>query len=176
MEAEPKRGKGEKQKPKWAYISGGPHGQNAAFYSNQPRMFAGGFFFIFGCFLFFLVFVVFCGFFFFFLALLGYDKLNISHSYHYGFHIPIAPSIHRTQTVLNDLYMLQCLCNSYIYEFKIFFFCPRPKINICSVFLDSLSVPSRQPETVPCRLDYCPSAGRKLPAPIGSPRLKWKVG
>lgn len=70
--------------------------------------------------------------------------------------------------------LLQWLCNSYIYEFKIF--CPRLKINICSVLLDSSSVPRRQQETFPCRLDDCPSAGRNLPSPMWPSGSTGKVG
>ena len=69
--------------------------------------------------------------------------------------------------------LLLWLWNSHIYELKIF--CPRLKINIFSVLLDSISVPVRQPETFPWRLDNCPSARRDLPAPIGPPEAIEKV-
>lgn len=65
--------------------------------------------------------------------------------------------------------LLLWLWNSHIYEFKIF--CPR--LNIFSV-LDSLSVPIRQPETFPCRLDNCPSVRGDLPTLRQTPWGNWE--
>lgn len=108
----------------------------------------------------------------FILAWLLYDKLHLSHSYHSGFNTLIAQSICRMQTVLNNLHFAFVTLEFTRLWIKTFY--PRLKINIFSV-LDSISVPVRQPETFPWRLDNCPSARRDLPAPTGPPEAIEKV-